>query len=424
MKKNNLFFMFVALLGIVILSACGGADESNSNAEGTNEGDKITVEFWGLDTQKPIYEPLINDFNEENPDIEVKMSTKTVDGHKEGLKVAASSDTLPDIWFNWGGSLGSFFPENGLTLDLTEYAESGNWNEKYLESGIELTKFEGQITGVPTKLAALGLFYRKDIFENLGIEVPTTFDEFELVLETLKSNDITPISLGGKFGWQTMRFTEAILEHFAGPDLKDRMIALEESWDHPAVIQTYEKLKEWEDKGYFPTGFITADPNETKMALYSGDAAMVLEGPWFDTNVIADEFDIEKIGVFSFPTDQNPLRVSSFVEMLQIKKDAPKEVQDAAVKFAEYATSKEAIEKYPENFHWIVTAAGVEPPAELPNVSYLIDAMDSGTFVITDQALSQEMVVKFFEAQDNVILGEFTAEEAAEFLQNAAEEHK
>lgn len=266
--------------------------------------------------------------------------------------------------------------------------------------------------------------HRKDIFDDLGIEVPTTFEEFESVMEELKENKITPISLGGKFGWQTMRFTEAVLEHFAGPELKDNMIALEDSWDDPAVIKTYEKLKEWEDNGYFPKGFITADPNESKMALYSGDAAMVLEGPWFDTTLIEDEFDVEKIGVFSFPTDQTPLRVSSFVEMLQIKKDAPEEVQDAAVKFAEYATSKEAAEKYPENFHWIVTADGIEPPAELPNVPYLIDAMNTGTFVITDQALPQDMIVKFFEAQDNVILGEFSPEEAAEFLQNAAEELK
>ncbi len=417
--KRLFSLMMITVLVLSILSAC--SSKSSESANSSESGDKITVEFWGLDTQKRIYEPVIEDFEKDHPEIDISYSTRTVDAHKEGLKVAASSDTMPDVWFNWGGTLGSFYPENGLTLDLTEHAEQGKWNELYLETALELTKYEEQITGVPTKLAGLGIFYRKDIFEEQGIEVPKTFEEFEAVMAKLKDNNITPVSVGGKFGWHTMRFTEAVLEHYAGPELKDQLISLEKSWDDPAVEETYAKLKEWEGKGYFPTGFITADPNEAKMPFYSGDAAMLLEGPWFDTTATEDEFPLENIGVFPFPTDQEPQRVSSFVEMLQINGHASKEVQDAAIEFALYATSKEVIEKYKDNYDFPVAAAGVEIPEEFPNVPTLVDALNEGAFVITDQALPQELVVKFFEAQDNVITGEFTPKEAAEFLQKSAE---
>lgn len=413
--KNKCLVLAIVLAGILSLSVLVPV---------VSAADKVTIELWVLNDQDKMYEPLIRDFVAENPNIEIKISTRTTDGHKEGLKVAASSNTLPNLWFNWGGSLGSFYPENGLTLDLTEYAEKGNWDEKYLEAGIELTKFDGQISGVPIKLASLGLFYRKDIFNDLGLQVPTTFAELENVMETLKANGITPISLGGRFGWMTMRFTEAILEHFAGPELKDRLISLEESWDNPAVVQTYAKLKEWVDKEYFPPGFIVEDPSEVKIPLYRGTAAMVFEGPWFDTTMLNDEFDNSIVGFFPFPTDHTPMRVSSFVEMLQIRKDAPPEELEAAVQFALFATSKEMVEKYPEYYHWIVPVIGVEPPSELPNVPDMIAAMNGGTYVITDQALDQEMVSKFFEAQDNVVLGVFTPEEAAKFLENAAEMYR
>ncbi|WP_368658757.1 ABC transporter substrate-binding protein [Metabacillus halosaccharovorans] len=417
--KRLFSLTMITVLVLSILSAC--SSKGNESASSSESEDKITVEFWGLDTQKRIYEPVIEDFEKEHPEIDISYSTRTVDAHKEGLKVAASSNTMPDVWFNWGGTLGSFYPENELTLDLTEHAEQGKWNELYLETALELTKYEEQITGVPTKLAGLGIFYRKDIFEEQGIEVPKTFDEFEAVMAKLKDNNITPVSVGGKFGWHTMRFTEAVLEHYAGPELKDQLISLEQSWDNTAVEETYAKLKEWEGKGYFPTGFITADPNEAKMPFYSGDAAMLLEGPWFDTTATEDEFPLENIGVFPFPTDQEPQRVSSFVEMLQINGHASKEVQDAAVEFALYATSKEVIEKYKDNYDFPVAAAGVEIPEEFPNVPTLVDSLNEGAFVITDQALPQDLVVKFFEAQDNVITGEFTPKEAAEFLQKSAE---
>lgn len=423
MKYKHFLMLVLATVVGLVLAACG-SDNSNNNESSGSSGDEVTVEYWGLDSQKSLYEPIIKDFEEENPDIKIDFSTRSVDSHKEALKVAASSGTLPDVWFNWGGTLGSFYPENGLTLDLSTYAEENDWESKYLDAGLELAKYEDQLTGVPTKLASLGLMYRKDIFDDLGIEPPTTFDELEDVMATLKDNGITPVALGGKHGWQTMRFTEAILEHYAGPDLKDSLMELDESWENEAVVQTYEKLKEWNEKDYFPKGFITNDPDESKIPFYNGDSAMILDGPWFDTTALEDDFDVDKIGVFSFPTDQNPQRVSSFVETLQINADASEEVQDAAVKFAEYSTSLEAIEKNPDNFHWIVPAEDAKVPESLPNVEHLVDALDEGAFVITDQALPQELVVKFFEAQDNVILGEFTPEDAAEFLQDAAESLK
>lgn len=132
----------------------------------------------------------------------------------------------------------------------------------------------------------------------------------------LKEKNVTPISVGGKYGWHTMRFTEVVLEHFAGPELQDKLMNLEEPWDNLAVVNTYTKLKEWEGKGYFLKGFITLDPTEAKMPFYSGDAAMILEGAWFDTTMIEDSFDLKQVGVFPFPTDQKPQRTSSFIEML------------------------------------------------------------------------------------------------------------
>lgn len=413
LRKKRWIFMF-ALLGMLSLFV-------NANVVAK---EKTVVEFWILNGERSMFEPVIADFEKENPDIEIRLSTRTSDGHKEALKVAAASGTLPNVWFNWGGTIGSFYPEHGLTLDLTPYAEDGNWYDLYRAAGLGLTEYDGKISGVPMKISAVGIYYRKDMFEELGIQMPTSFDEFENALATLKANGITPISLGGKYGWQTMRFTEAILEHYAGPELKDKLLALEESWDNPAVIQTYAKLKEWVDKGYFPLGFIVEEPNEAKIAVYMQQAAMVYEGAHFDTMVRADGFDPNMLGFFPFPSDHEPQRISTFVHQLQISKNAPTEVLDASVKFAVYATSKEVSERYPESYQWIVPAAGVEPPQEVPNIPALLDAVATGNFLITDQALPQELAPAFFEAQDNVVLGEFTPEQAAAFLQAAIEDYK
>ena len=76
------------------------------------------VSFWTLSTRQNAVEPIVEAFNEANPDIKVTASFYDTDGIKDACKVAASSDTLPSMWFNWGGSLGSFYEENGKTYRL------------------------------------------------------------------------------------------------------------------------------------------------------------------------------------------------------------------------------------------------------------------------------------------------------------------
>ena len=78
------------------------------------------VSFWTLNTRQNAVEPIVEAFNEANPDIKVTASFYDTDGIKDACKVAASSDTLPSMWFNWGGSLGSFYVDNDKTYDLTQ----------------------------------------------------------------------------------------------------------------------------------------------------------------------------------------------------------------------------------------------------------------------------------------------------------------
>lgn len=443
MKKSLILLFFVVAVSLA-LSACssetsknqetqdsetsqeennGSQNESNNN----NNDEKVSIDFWALSGQKDTYEPIIEDFMKEYPNIEVKMSTKATEGHKEGIKVAASSGTLPTVWFNFGGSLASFFPENGLSLDLTDYAEKDNWDEKFQNTALNLSTFEDQLAGVPSGITGLAIYYRKDIFEQYGLEEPTTFDEFESIMSTLKDNDITPIAVGGKYGWHTMRFTELVLEHFAGSDLKDKLISLEESWDNEAVKKTYEKLHEWNEKGYFPEGFITIDPDESRIPFYGGQAAMILEGAWFDGVMEEDEFDyLNKVGVFAMPTDQPTTRISSFGDMLQINNKATEVEQEAAIKFALYTTREDVVEKHKNNMSFPQPRpdANAFIPDKQPHAKEISEFLDEDSFLITDQALPQEIVTKFFEAQDKIITGELSTDEAIELMNNSVEEYK
>ena len=350
------------------------------------------VSFWTLNTRQEAVEPIVEAFNEENPDIKVTASFYDTDGIKDACKVAASSDTLPSMWFNWGGSLGKFYADNGKTYDLTEYAEKNGWNDKFTESALNLCTFDDKLAGYPTSYNALGVYYNKQIFDDCGIEVPTTFEEFEAALKTLKDNGYTPMEAAGLNGWHVMRWVELLVEHYAGAELHDKMNTFEESWDNEAVVQALTKYKEWVDAGYFPDGFLTLDPNN--------------------------------YGVFAFPSDGDN-RMSAFAEMTEFNANLSDEELDACVKFMDYYQSDENVEKYGEYYNVPLPVQGAEAPAEQVNVNGMLETSnENGTFTITDQAFPTEVADVLFNAQDAIANGEMTPEEGAANIQKAIEDYQ
>ena len=86
------------------------------------------------------------------------------------------------------------------------------------------------------------------------------------------------MSLGGRFGWHTMRFTEYLLEHTAGPELHDALNRLEARWDDPAVVEAYNLLKKWVDNQWLVPNFLNVVPDDARWPVYRGQAAMVSRG--------------------------------------------------------------------------------------------------------------------------------------------------
>nr|WP_232289151.1 extracellular solute-binding protein [Paenibacillus sp. Aloe-11] len=418
---------WVALLAsvlFVVTSAVGCSSDAGQSQKGTSSGSpKVSISLWTLNTGWAWLQSAVKDFESANPDVDVELTQYEVDPFKETLKVAASSKTLPDMWFTWGGSLGSFYPENGMTMDLTQVAKDHKWSEKYNKTAIDMSTFDGKISGIPMHLNVLGMWYPKELYQKLNLQAPSTFAEFESQLKTLKDKGVTPLAFGSKGGWHTMRLTEQLLEHFAGPELHDKLNSLKASWNDPAVVKTFEKIKEYTDKGYFPMGYSSLDPSEAEMLFYQQSAGIINEGTWFDGNITENGFDPTKFDVFKFPTEQKPTRASVFAEMLQINGASDPAKQEAAIKLGEYLTSVEVVNKYINDYGSPATL-GFTVSEKTPHIQPLLDSAKDGGFLITDQALPQEVVQKLFEAQDKVALKEWTPQQAAENMENAVSAYK
>jgi raffinose/stachyose/melibiose transport system substrate-binding protein len=367
--------------------------------------------------------PVVEAWNAANPNIQVKDAYYDTDGMKDACKVAASSRTLPDMWFNWGGNLGGFYAENDLVYDLTDYAKSHNWASIFDAGVLNLCTLYGKLAGYPTSYNALVMYYRKDIFAKYNLQVPTTFAQFEELCAALKGNGLIPISTAGLKGWHVMRVLEQFIEHYAGPALHDKMNIFQESYDNDAVVKALTKYKEFCDKGYFPAGFLTADPNGTYIDVFSGKAAMDIQGQWYDNYFEREKQDPSLYSFFVFPNDQGS-RISAFAEMTQLNANLSPEKLDASVKFMDFYTSIDNYQKYPAYIK-MPPKKGVPMPQGKVNVPLIFNAANAnGTFTITDQAFPTEVADALFKVQDALALGQITAKEGAQRIQAAIDAYR
>ena len=425
MKLPYLRFLLPAATFAGIASSVATGNAQNAAKPPVPSGN-VTFSFWGIATQP--WQVMIDDLQKTYPNLKVKWTKYSTDELKQALRVSSAAGKMGDAWFNWGGSLASPYEDAGHALELTPQLQAVYGVDKnIIPSVVDLARNNGKLYGIPFKVRPMTIFYKKSLFDKCGLTAPKTFDELEKACETLKSKGIIPFAVGGKFSWMTMRTTDFLIEHFAGPEMHDKLFSLEASYNSPEVIKAFTKLKEWVTKGYFNDGFISLDPNQSLPLLFQNKAAMTFQGPWIEgENIIPAHEDPNNYIPIIAPSDQTPARVSGFQEQIQFWSKAKPDEQKAALLFASFVTTTEVAKKNVATFGGPSAVIGVLPAEGRPAETQMVNWLQNGLklYLPTDQALPQELVNAFWQAQDSLILGTLTPEAACAQIQKAVEEYK
>ncbi|MCL2864985.1 MAG: extracellular solute-binding protein [Lachnospiraceae bacterium] len=439
MKKKMVALVIMAtMVASAVLIGCNGASEDTGNDATTEapadtaddgaddtagDGEAINLTFWGLSEQADGKEEVIASFIEQHPNVTIEWSGHSNETLHQNLQISAVNDTLPSIWFMWGGALGGRYVQYGVSRDLTDFANANNWDNKFTPASLELATLHGELAGYPRVVNILAVYYNREIFADLSLDIPTDMGEFLNVVETIQAAGITPLNSASIPGWHIMRYWEQLLEHYAGAELHDQLQILEADWEgNEAVINSFATFQEYADAGFFPDGVLSMEAADLVMLLYPGEAAMQIEGPWFDNSILSDDQDLDRFGVFAFPNGGSN-RLSAFGEMFMFNDNLSDAELEMAVAFLDYMF--ERAEDFPGLVGRPIPQIGKDYiPAELTNVPQIFEmGSANGVFTISDQALPPIVVDELFNLLDYLVLGTTTPEEAAASMQRAWERH-
>ena len=284
---------------------------------------------------KAAFQAVIDGFEAENPDVDVVYNLFDHEGYKAAIRNFLSADA-PDIAFWYAGNRMAPFVEAGLFAPIDDvWADQGLYS--LMASSAPGMTMDGQKLGIPYTYYNWGVYYRQDIFEDLGIAVPTNWDEFIAAGETLKANGITPITIGSKYLWTAGGVFDYLNLRTNGYDFHMALTSGDIAWTDERVRATMANYQQLIDGGFFLENHAALSWQEALAPMANGEAAMYIMGNFAVAPLKELGLDDSTLGLFQFPeiTPGIPMAEEAPTDTIHLTSGA-KNVADAK-RFLAYA---------------------------------------------------------------------------------------
>ena len=216
-----------------------------------------------------------------NPNFTWEYEMVASDNLQQKIATLAASNDLPDIFAYEAGTPLNVLIDSGKVKNISEAVDELGTVDCLNSGAVDLLKgLSGtdDLYDLPFGMNVEGFWYNKALFEQAGCEVPTTWDEFEEVLQKLADAGIQPLTAGGADKWGATRLLNAYAVRTAGNDIMTKAADGEIAYTDEKLVAAADKISEWAEKGYFGEGITTVDMNTAGSMMMSGKAAIFYNG--------------------------------------------------------------------------------------------------------------------------------------------------
>lgn len=290
-KKENhsgrkcVFALTLGCMGILgLIAGCG----YGRLREGETAGETVTklrvVHSSGDVRWTGSMEWVAEEFMWEHPDIQVTLAAPadvTGQSFTDRLKILIAEDEFYDV------------------VELREdvrFSETG-YLAPLPDSVVSLVKGaarEEACYAVPRYTTTLGIIYNLEIFEELGLTRPESYEDFLDICGKIRQEGMSPVAVGGRDIWHMGFWGNYLYQNYILDSGK------ENCWNQEQVLEMLEDFRTLNRKGYIESRFANMTDSQAVYELSSGNAAMVYSGPWIIDQVMGLNPQME-LGFFYLP---------------------------------------------------------------------------------------------------------------------------
>jgi multiple sugar transport system substrate-binding protein len=249
---------FIAMTGAgvvgagALLAACGDDEESGSSATTAPAGTEAPEETDGGGGGAEVGTVTFgSNYSDEKPNaamaaaiaatgLDVTINTVDHNTYQENFNTYIQQPDDVVCWF--AGYRMRAFANKGVVGDISDVwsgLEGFSEGFKSASSGLD-----GKQYFVPFYFYPWGVHYRKSLFEEQGYAVPTTWDEFKTLCDTMQADGITPLAGANDGRWPQMGMFDMLNLRINGYDFHVSLMGGNESWEDDRVKAVFAAWEE------------------------------------------------------------------------------------------------------------------------------------------------------------------------------------
>ncbi len=256
-----------------------------------------------LDTSNPApratMEAMIARFQAEHPDLNISTTVIDREAYKTQIRNFLTADA-PDVANWYAANRMRPYVEAGLFEDVSDL-----WEDPDIATNLASTKgamtIDGKQWGVPYTYYQWGVYYRKDIYEELGLSEPATFEEMKANCQAILDSGRKCYTIGSKFLWTAGGWFDYLNMRTHGFDFHMAMARGEIAWTDERVKETFANWRELIDMGAYVENHQNYSWQEALPFMVNGEATAYLMGNFAVAPLREAGLDDSKLDFFQFP---------------------------------------------------------------------------------------------------------------------------
>lgn len=246
---------------------------------------------------RAVMEGLVEGFQAEHPNLNVELTIIDREAYKTQIRNFLTANT-PDVANWYAGNRMLPFVEAGLFEDISDL-----WDDEK-SANLASTKpsmtIDGKQWGVPYTYYQWGVYYREDIFNDLGLTEPTTWAEEKANCQTLLDNGVKCYTIGTKFLWTAGGWFDYLNLRTNGYEFHMDLTNGKVAWTDDRVKQTMANWRELIDMGAFIDNHQTYSWQEALPFMVRGEAASYLMGNFAVSHLREAGLSDDQLGFYQF----------------------------------------------------------------------------------------------------------------------------
>ncbi|MRH43296.1 carbohydrate ABC transporter substrate-binding protein [Aquibacillus halophilus] len=458
------FFMLMVLFSLLFIVACSNTTQEtqqetdnepeSSEDEDSQEPEEDTAEFENMELDVAAFEggygsafwdALKSKFEEAYPGVTVNLESNPNIG--DMIRPQIVGGNAPDVIYlnqtDQSGVTQGLIKDQAL-VDITDIFESesidgdGLIKDKILPGALEsifMSPYgDGKVYLAPYNYTIMGLWYNNTLFEEEGIEAPTTWDEFYALQDKAEELDRSLFTYQGTNPGYLEEILIPAVYNLGGQEALDQMLIDydPEFWNSETALEALGIFEKIANEGMLMDGTVALNHTQSQTEFMQGNSMFVPNGNWFEGEMAEapreDGFIFGFAGVPTFDSSEDSMALASF-EQVYIPKSSDN--IELAKEFLKFMYTEEAVKLNGEHAEGVMAVQGAADLVQdhITESSYeSFKAVEEGMYAVSGnfgpvpEGVNIEPRSILFDQVADVMNGDMSAEEWAAIMYDAYEE--